>query len=293
MTSAISRRRFLSRAATASMAAAFSSPLTSARAAARPSGEPEFHAVDFHVHLDNSTLDKALELSRERGIKFGNVEHAGTKENLYPTLLSNDEDMQRYLAKLEGQPVFKGIQAEWTDWMTCFSRQTLAQLDYVLTDAMTFPGKDGQRVKLWTPEAAQQVDMTDKQAFMDRFVYWHTQIMAREPFDILANTTWLPAGMLEQWELYWTPPRMKKVINAALEYGVALEISASYKLPRLPFLTMAKAAGAKFSFGSNGRYPNMGKLDYSLQMAKELDLKPADMFAPAPDGRKAVQRRKY
>jgi hypothetical protein len=37
----------------------------------------------------------------------------------------------------------------------------------------------------------------------------------------------------------------------------------------------------------------MGKLEYSLQMAKELDLKPADMFAPAPNGRKAVQRRKF
>jgi histidinol phosphatase-like PHP family hydrolase len=293
MTIAISRRRFLSRAATASLAAAFSSPLTSSNAAAPQSGEAEFHAVDFHVHLDNSTLDKALELSRERGIKFGIVEHAGTKENQYPTLLSNDEEMRRYLAMLEGKPVFKGIQAEWTDWMTCFSRETLAQLDYVLTDAMTFPGKHGQRVKLWTAEAAQLVDMSDKQAFMDRFVDWHTQIMAREPFDILANVSWLPAGMLEQWELYWTPPRMKKVINAALEYGIALEISSSYKLPRLPFLTLAKAAGVKFSFGSNGRYPNMGKLDYSLQMAKELDLKPADMFAPAPDGRKAVQRRKY
>jgi histidinol phosphatase-like PHP family hydrolase len=275
------------------MAAAFSSPLTSARAAAQRAGEAEFHAVDFHVHLDNSTLDKVLELSRERGIKFGIVEHAGTKENQYPTLLSNDEEMRRYLAMLEGKPVFKGIQAEWTDWMSCFSRQTLAQLDFVLTDAMTFPGKDGQRVKLWTAEAAQQVDMTDKQAFMERYVDWHTQIMAREPFDILANVSWLPAGMLEQWELYWTPPRMKKVINAALEYGIALEISSSYKLPRLSFLTLAKAAGVKFSFGSNGRYPNMGKLDYSLQMAKELDLKPADMFAPAPDGRKAVQRRKY
>jgi histidinol phosphatase-like PHP family hydrolase len=293
MTFAISRRRFLSRAATASLAAAFSSPLTSARAAAPQSGEPESHAVDFHVHLDNSTIDKALELSRERGIKFGIVEHAGTKENQYPTLLSNDQEMRRYLAMLEGKPVFKGIQAEWTDWMTCFSRERLAQLDYVLTDAMTFPGKHGQRVKLWTAEAAQVVDMSDKQAFMDRFVDWHTQIMAREPFDILANVSWLPAGMLEQWELYWTPPRMKKVINAALEYGIALEISSSYKLPRLPFLILAKAAGVKFSFGSNGRYPNMGKLDYSLQMAKELDLKPADMFAPAPDGRKAVQRRKY
>jgi histidinol phosphatase-like PHP family hydrolase len=293
MTMTISRRRFLSRAATASAVAAFSSPLASSRAATQRSTQPEFHAVDFHVHLDNSTLEKALALSRERGIKFGIVEHAGTKENKYPTLLSNDEELRRYLAMLEGQPVFKGVQAEWTDWMSCFSRPMLAQLDYVLTDAMTFPGKDGQRVKLWTPEAAQEVDMADKQAFMDRFVDWHAEIMAKEPFDILANVSWLPAGMLEQWELYWTPPRMKKVINAAVEYGIALEISSSYKLPRLPFLTLAKAAGAKFSFGSNGRYPNMGKLEYSLQMAKELDLKPADMFAPAPNGRKAVQRRKY
>src|SRR5664279_6128996 len=129
MTMTISRRRFLSRAATASVAAAFSSPLASSRAPAQRSSEPDLRAVDFHVHLDNSTLDKALELSRERGIKFGIVEHAGTKENQYPTLLSNDEDMRRYLAELEGQPVFKGIQAEWMDWMNCFSRQTLAQLD--------------------------------------------------------------------------------------------------------------------------------------------------------------------
>jgi hypothetical protein len=55
---------------------------------------------------------------------------------------------------------------------------------------------------------------------------------------------------------------------------------------------LAKAAGAKFSFGSNGRYPNMGKLDYCLEMAKQLDLKPADFFTPAPNGQKAVQRRK-
>jgi histidinol phosphatase-like PHP family hydrolase len=293
MSMAISRRRFLSRAATASVVATFSSTFTSPCAAAQRSGASGYHGVDFHVHLDNSTLDKVLELSRERGFKFGIVEHGGTKENKYPTLLSNDEELRRYLAMLEGQSVFKGIQAEWTDWMSCFSRPMLAQLDYVLTDAMTFPGKGGQRVKLWTPDAAQQVDMADKQAFMDRYVDWHTEVMAREPIDILANVTWLPADMLQQWELYWTPPRMKKVINAALEYGIALEISSSYKLPRLPFLTLAKAAGAKFSFGSNGRYPNMGKLDYSLQMAKELDLKPTDMFAPAADGRKAVQRRKF
>jgi len=289
----ISRRRFLCRAATitAFAAVSFSRAVRSAQPAS--SAEPELRGVDFHVHLDNSTIDKVLELSRERHLKFGIVEHAGTKENQYPTLLSNDAELHRYLAKLEGKPVFKGVQAEWTDWMSCFSPAALAQLDYVLTDAMTFPGKDGRRVKLWSGDAAQQVDMTDKQAFMDRFVDWHVEVMAREPFDILANTTWLPAGMLEEWDLYWTPPRMKKVIDAALKYGIALEISSSYKLPKLPFLKLAKAAGAKFSFGSNGRYPNMGKLDYSFDMARQLDLKPTDLFTPAPDGQKAVQRRKF
>jgi histidinol phosphatase-like PHP family hydrolase len=293
MTLPISRRRFLSRTATASVLAAFSSPLTRVSAQSGPSTDPEIRGVDFHVHLDNSTIDKALELSRERHIKFGIVEHAGTHENQYPTLLSNDAELRRYLAMLEGKPVFKGVQAEWSDWMSCFSPAALAQLDYVLTDAMTFPGKDGRRVKLWAADVAQQVDMSDKQAFMDRFVDWHVEVMAREPFDILANTTWLPAGMLEEWELYWTPPRMKKVIDAALKYGIALEISASYKLPKLPFLKQAKTAGAKFSFGSNCRYPNMGKLDYSFEMAKQLDLKPADLFTPEPDGQKAVQRRKF
>jgi histidinol phosphatase-like PHP family hydrolase len=72
---------------------------------------------------------------------------------------------------------------------------------------------------------------------------------------------------------------------------VAIEISSSYKLPKRYFLEIAKAAGVKFCFGSNGRYPNMGKLDYSLQLAGELGLTKADLFAPAPDGQRAVQRR--
>ena len=67
---------------------------------------------------------------------------------------------------------------------------------------------------------------------------------------------------------------------------VAIEISSSFKLPKMPFLQMAKAAGIKFSFGSNARYPNMGKLDYSILMAKELGLKSSDMFDPAAKRRK-------
>ena len=286
----LSRRRFLGHLTAGSCVASLTQlPLVSTAA----DDKLDFPLLDLHVHLDNSTIDKVFELSQERGIKFGIVEHAGTKANQYPVVLSSDEELGAYLKKLEGKAVFKGVQAEWTDWMSCFSPKTLAQLDYVLTDAMTFPGLDGNRVKLWEKGADHRIDMADKQKWMDHFVDWHVEIITREPIDILANVSWLPAPLADEYEVYWTSERVKKVVNAAVRYGVALEISSSYKLPRLDFLKIAKADGARFSFGSNGRYPNMGKLDYSVEMALALKLTQSDMFKPAPDGQKAVQRRKY
>ena len=37
----------------------------------------------------------------------------------------------------------------------------------------------------------------------------------------------------------------------------------------------------------------MGKLDYCLEMAGKLGLSKANLFTPAPDGQKAVQRRRW
>lgn len=289
MTNTVSRRRFLGQAGGVSLFVALYRPTVATSAESNPLGTP---IVDYHVHLDHSTIDLVLGLSRQRHIKFGIVEHAGTKANQYPTILSNDAELERYLAKLDGKPVFKGVQTEWTDWMGCFSQPVLAKLDYVLTDAMTYPGRDGQRVKLWERDAPQRVDMANPEAFMERYVAWYVDIMAKQPIDILANLTWLPRPLAARYDTLWTPSRMKRVIDAALKYGVALEISASLHLPKLPFLRLAKAAGAKFSFGSNGRYPDMGKLAYCLRMARELGLSGADLFSPAPDGQKAVQRRR-
>jgi len=247
----------------------------------KPAGRSElgFPLVDFHVHLDNSTIEKVLELSAERGVKFGIVEHAGTKENVYPVVLSNDGELLAYVKMLEGKPVYKGVQAEYNDWVGCFSKGALGQLDFVLTDTMTFPGKDGRRMKLWEKEA----EIGDPGVFMDRFVDWHLQIISG-PVNILANVSWLPTPLSEDYDKWWTEARMAKVIEAAVKRGIAIEISSSFKLPKMPFLKIAKAAGAKFTFGSNGRYPNMGKLEYSIHMAKELGLKRSDVFVPKSGG---------
>lgn len=291
----LSRREFLAAGAVGAGAAILApSVITGEEPAGKSaSSGPGFPLVDLHVHLDNSTILKALEIARERGVKFGIVEHAGTKENDYPVMLSSDEELQRYLDMLAPYPVYRGVQTEWTDWFECFSPEVAARLDYVLTDAMTFPGKDGRRVKLWSQDVESRVEMSNRQAFMDRYVDWYVEIIQKQPIDVLANVSWLPRPLAGDYEAFWTPKRIRRVIDAALEHRVALEIGSRLKLPKLYFLEMAKAAGVKFTFGSNGRYPNMGQLDYCLDMARELRLTKTDMFTPAADGDKAVQRRKF
>lgn len=247
-----------------------------------------FPLVDYHVHCDKPmTLEKLAEIARQRGVKFGIVEHAGTKDNKYPRVLSTDEDLNAYLAELEGTPFYRGIQAEYNNWMGCFSKPVLARLDYVLTDAMTFPDQGGRPVRLWDGNLA----IDDPQEFMDRYVDYHVEKISREPIDILANPTYLPPAVATQYDALWTPRRMGKIIDAALAHRVALEINAGSRLPRPAFLKMAKEAGATFSFGSNIRGPNVGKLDYCLEMAQTLGLTPKDIFTPAPPGQKPIQRR--
>ncbi len=281
----ITRRGFLRQATAAACATTIASTARGEDAGAEKTAAPcPVPLVDLHAHLDNSTVDAVAKLGRQRGVKLGIVEHAGTKENKYPVVLSNDDELRAYLKMLDDHNVYKGVQAEWTDWASCFSKEALAGLDYVLTDAWTFPDRNGKRRKLWEKDA----DLGDLRTFMDRFVDWHVQKIVAEPIDIMANLTWLPAPVAADFEKLWTEARMRKVIDAAIKHGVALEINATFRLPKAPFLKLAKAAGAKFTFGSNGRYPNMAKLDYAIEMAQMLSLTPADMFVPCAEKKRAT-----
>lgn len=269
----------------------FAAALTSAFAASE-----DLPRVDYHVHLDEQiTLEKALEISRRRGVRFGIVEHAGKPELGYRGMLSRDEDLRRWLDQLAGKPVYRGIQAEGLDWMECFSVSAVAELDYVLQDALTVPqrvfsgaGGDQPLIKLWTPAAR---SIQDPEAFMDRYVDFHVELMRRVPLDILANPTFLPAPLEKDYAALWTRERMEKVVEAAVRYRVAIEINSRYRLPSEAFLRIARQAGAKFSFGSNIHGPDVGRLDYGLEMAKQLGLRSRDLFAPAPPQEKPILRR--
>lgn len=103
---------------------------------------------------------------------------------------------------LEDQPVYKAMQAEGREWLHLFSPEMIAKFDYVFTDAMTFRDKRGKRIRLWIRD---EVQIDDKQDFMNMYVDKIVSILNNEPVDIYINPTFLLTCLADEYEALWTP----------------------------------------------------------------------------------------
>jgi histidinol phosphatase-like PHP family hydrolase len=160
-----------------------------------------------------------------------------------------------------------------------FSRETRARFDYIFTDSMTFTNAAGKRLRLWIPAEA---DIgTDVQGFMEELVATAVRIIETEPIDIYVNPTFLPAAIAAQYDELWTDTRMQRVIAAAVRHGVAIEINARYRLPSERFIRRAKAAGARFTIGTNNASAqDFGDWSYPWEIQRKVGLSWRDMWVP-------------
>jgi histidinol phosphatase-like PHP family hydrolase len=73
---------------------------------------------------------------------------------------------------------------------------------------------------------------------------------------------------------------MDKVINAARENNIAIEINNRYRIPSSEFIKRAKKAGVKFTVGTNNVNEIFSGAAYAIEMIKECGLKESDFFLP-------------
>jgi len=270
-----SRRTFLETSAIAGVTLAGSRLLhASARSADLESGptKPKFPVTDYHVHLSNTlTIDRAVQLGKERGVNVGVVEHPGTG---FP--LNSDADLQRYIDNLRKYPVRVGLQPVYAGWSKAFSKPVLDQFDYVLMDALTLPNTDGTWLAIW------QIDtmVDDAEEFMTRYMKFIEQVMTTEPIDIFAWPTFLPVPIARQYAQLWTPKRVDHIIDMAKQRKLAIEINEVAHVPDDTFITRAKKADLKFTFGTDSRNDHATHIHYGYQMARKCGLTERDMWSP-------------
>jgi hypothetical protein len=235
-----------------------------------------FPVIDFHVHLKGWNQEQAMDHSRRTGIFYGIAPNCGIG---FP--VTSDDDVYTFLDTTRNLSCFMAMQGEGREWVDTFSEAARNRFDYVFTDALTFSDHKGRRTRLWIPEEV-WVDV-DREQYMDIIVDRIVTVLKEEPIDIYVNPTFLPEEMMTDYDVLWTEERIGKVIGVLAERGIALEINARYKIPGAAIIKAAKEAGIRFAFGSNNGDPNIGKLEYCIEMMKQCEITRYDMYFPKPE----------
>lgn len=233
--------------------------------------------MDLHAHIhDDQHPEKSLKptdvvaLSKKLGVKFGVLAEGGCTGDI-----KDPQSLGAFIDSLAGLPLWGGIQVYGFDWERCLTAEKLAQLDYIAADALVFPDRDGKNIRLWL----KGVTFDNPQDFMDRYVAYNEKVLA-QPIQIWANPTYLPDTLHSSYDELWTPARMDRVIGVVVKNHIAIEINAKFEIPSAAFIKRAKAAGAKFSIGSNQHVHGIGEIDFCLRRARECGLTSADFFIP-------------
>jgi len=234
-----------------------------------------FEVMDLHVHTTNEyNIDYMMKLANERNVKFGIVEHPAE------WALKNDADMLAYIQKLRKYPVYVGLQPMITGWQKNFSPEVLSQLDYILMDPQTIPVGSGQYQMIWQLETY----VEDTEAFMKRYMEHSLNILNNEVINIFGWPLFLPVCIARDYYTLWTEERMQQIIQAAKARNIAFEINDMSHTPHEAFIIKAKEQGIKFTFGSDSRNPNAGRLDYCKSVAKKCNLSANDFYMPVKKG---------
>jgi hypothetical protein len=233
-----------------------------------------FQITDLHVHCKGGfTIQDAVVKSKAENIAYGIVVNCGIG---FP--VHSDSQIDSVVQSMKDYPqFFMGMQAEGREWVNTFSTESMAKFDYVFTDGMTFTDAKGRRNRIWIKE---ETFIDNEDEFMDYLVNTITKILSTEPINMYVNPTFLPAQMNDRYDSFWTEERMDKVISAAKDHNIAIEINNRYKIPSIKFLQRAKNAGVKFTVGTNNLNADFKGAAYALEVIKECNLTQDDFFHP-------------
>jgi hypothetical protein len=233
-----------------------------------------FQLIDLHIHLKGGfAIEDAITKSGKEHVKYGIAVNCGIG---FP--IQNDHQLDSVVIQMKKFPqFFIGMQAEGREWVNLFSKESITKFDYVFTDAMTFVDNKARRNRIWLEN---ETWIDNEQQFMDDLVALIVKIISTEPINIYVNPTYLPERISSKYDELWTESRMDKVIQAAKEHNVAIEINNRFKIPSFRFILKAKNSGVKFTIGTNNIDGNFPGPDYAREMINKCGLKESDFFIP-------------
>ena len=231
---------------------------------------PRHLRTDLHLHstFSDGRADVPTMVATAARIGF---QIAISDHYSVPYGMQGDAALARYLDALEQQPIYRAVELDLGNEQP-ISPDNHARLDYYVGSIHSIVTETGERVR---PDRASASAMRHyMECTVAQFVRGvHTGLHA-----MIGHPTFLPDLPRDGQDELWEPQYRAAVIAAAVETGVALEISTRYKAPSPVFVAEALAAGARFAVASDGHGPEaIGAIDYPRRLIVELEI-PADRF---------------
>lgn len=234
-----------------------------------------FPVQDLHVHSIHSdgslSVDEILEIANGKGYTVGIADHASPEDKIV-----NDAHLLAYLDALERYPVFRSVEMD-VELGSDLSAAGLSRLDYVVV-GIHFLTFRGVQAFFWDPLAV----LPDPEEVVEGYVATAERAMGGMRMEILAHPTLLPLALRGDADALWTAPRIERLVRAAVNNHVALELSGHWRVPNAHVLEEAIRQGATFALGSDGHgADSMCDLEYPLAMMRQLGIGPHQLFKPA------------
>lgn len=241
---------------------------------------------DLHVHTTMSDgdldLGEVVRIAQDLGVTVGIADHVSIRN--VELFVSTAEDLQEYIRAIEAAPVLRSAELCWCDpFAGNLAEEILHRFDYLVGSNHGFRLPDGGFGSPWwtslpAPWASTPHDLM--KVMVDNLC----ELMSSMPIAIIGHPTLMPPALLElepDVQAWWTEDLEDRLIEAALDTGVALEISNRYRLPHDRFLRKAREAGARFSLGSDGHHRHqVARLDWAVDAAERAGIDDSYLFVP-------------
>jgi DNA polymerase (family X) len=234
---------------------------------------PRHLRTDLHLHSRFSDgrgdVDTMVATARRIGFEIAISDHYSTYFGM-----QGDETLDRYLTALEQQPIYRAVELDLGQEQP-ISPENRARLDYCVGSMHMVVDENGDRIKPDIHSAA------SVRRYMECAVAQFARGLRSGFPAMIGHPTYLPDLPREGQDALWEPEYRKKIVEVAVETGIALEISTRYKAPMPEFVRELLAAGARFAVASDGHGPEaIGAIDYPRRLIAELEIPDDRFFLP-------------
>jgi histidinol phosphatase-like PHP family hydrolase len=225
-----------------------------------PASKPPRHfRTDLHTHTTFSD---------------GRADVAGSLAAARRIGLEGDRGLARYLDALQEFPVYRAVELDLGAEHT-ISPENLAKLDYCVGSLHLVLDADGKRIR---PDRGSPSSLRN---YMHCVVDQYERAMHSGIHAMVGHPMFLPDLPRDGQEELWTSELQDRFISAAVETGVALELSTRYRVPAEETVRKALAAGARFAVASDSHRPEaIGAIDYAQRLARDLEIPDDRFFLP-------------